>query len=174
MRVFGLAAWSGSGKTTLLVKLIPTLIGLGVTVSTVKRAHHEFDLDQPGKDSYRHREAGATEVMITSENRWALQHERRGAPELELDQLLPRMAAVDLVLVEGFKRHGHPKLEVIRPSIGKTPLFPEDPWVRAVAAVEPLPEAIAQACTLPVFDAEDVDGIARFVLDHAAPWPIAP
>ena len=119
MRIFGLAGWSCSGKTTLLVKLIPALIARGMTVSTIKHAHHAFDIDQPGKDSYAHRTAGATEVMISSVQRFALMHELRGAPEPSLDQLVARMSPVDLVLVEGFREHAYDKIEVHRPALGK-------------------------------------------------------
>src|SRR5437763_15973089 len=114
MRIIGLAGWSGSGKTTLLAKVIPCLVGRGRTVSTVKHAHHAFDLDQPGKDSHTHRAAGASEVLVSSANRWALVHELRGAPEVTLGDLLAKLAPVDLVIVEGFKREPHPKLEVHR------------------------------------------------------------
>ncbi|MFY9990551.1 MAG: molybdopterin-guanine dinucleotide biosynthesis protein B, partial [Rhodoplanes sp.] len=114
MRVIGLAGWSGAGKTTLLTRIIPRLVGRGLTVSTVKHAHHGFDVDHPGKDSYAHRVAGATEVLVSSAVRFALMHELRGAPEPELAQLLGKLAPVDLVLVEGFKREPHPKLEVYR------------------------------------------------------------
>src|SRR5581483_12468335 len=119
MKVIGLAGWSGSGKTTLLSKLIPALIKRGVKVSTVNHAHHHFDLDKPGKDSYVHREAGASEVFISSTNRWAQMHELRGAPELHLREILKRMTPVDLVIVEGFKREAHPKLEIYRAGIDK-------------------------------------------------------
>ena len=118
MRIFGLAGWSGSGKTTLVTGLLPALTGQGHTVSTMKHAHHNFDIDKPGKDSYRHRTAGATEVLVTSTNRWALLHENRGAPEPSLEQLVQRMTPVDLLLVEGFKAHAHDKLEIHRPSVG--------------------------------------------------------
>ncbi len=130
MRIFGLAGWSGSGKTTLMTALIPEFVARGITVSTIKHAHHAFDVDQPGKDSWRHRQAGASEVMVVSERRWALMHELRGAPEPGLDELVPRMTPVDLLLVEGFKHHPHPKIEVYRPSLGKPPLHPDDPLCR--------------------------------------------
>ena len=110
MRVFGLAGWSGSGKTTLMTALIPEFVSRGITLSTIKHAHHSFDIDQPGKDSWLHRQAGAREVMVASGQRWALMHELRGAAEPSLDDLLERMAEVDLVLVEGFKHHAHPKI----------------------------------------------------------------
>ena len=168
MRIFGLAGWSGSGKTTLMTALIPELVSRGVTVSTLKHAHHAFDVDQPGKDSWRHRQAGAREVMISSQNRWALMHELRGAPETTLEELLRRMSPVDLILVEGFKRHPHPKIEVYRPSLGKPPLHPEDPLVVAVASDEGLP-----GLTLPWLPLSDASAIAAFILDHdkCHRWP---
>jgi molybdopterin-guanine dinucleotide biosynthesis protein B len=161
MRIFGLAGWSGSGKTTLMTLLIPELVSRGITVSTLKHAHHSFDVDQPGKDSWRHRQAGAGEVMITSQNRWALMHELRGAPEPSLDELVARMSPVDLLLIEGFKRHPHPKIEIYRPSLGKPPLHPEDPFIVAVASDEMLPRL-----ALPCLPLSDVGAIAAFILDH--------
>ncbi|MFZ2004562.1 MAG: molybdopterin-guanine dinucleotide biosynthesis protein B [Stellaceae bacterium] len=158
MRVFGLAGWSGSGKTTLLTRLIPELVGRGVMVSTIKHAHHEFDIDKPGKDSWLHREAGATEVMVASSRRFALMHELREAPEPALDELVARMAPVDLLLVEGFKTHPHPKLEVHRPSVGKPFLYPGDPHIVAVASDE------AIIAPLPVLPLADAEGIADFIL----------
>ncbi len=172
MRIFGLAGWSGSGKTTLLDRLIPALIQGGLRVSTIKRAHHEFDIDQPGKDSWRHREAGAVEVLISSGRRWALQHELRGQPEPTLHDLLAHLAPVDLVLVEGFKRDPHPKLEIVQPSLGKPLLYQDDPWIRGIAAVEALPEPVMLACPLPIFAAGDIAGIASFVRDQATPWDV--
>src|SRR5690348_12632939 len=126
MKVIGFAGWSGAGKTTLLTRLIPHLIAKGLRVSTLKHAHHEFDVDVPGKDSWRHREAGAAEVLVSSGKRWALMHELRGADEPKLPELLARMSPVDLVIVEGFKRELHPKIEVYRAANGKPPLFPDD------------------------------------------------
>src|SRR5882724_3884721 len=134
MRIFGLAGWSGSGKTTLLVKLLPALVARGIVVSTLKHAHHAFDVDQPGKDSWEHRRAGAVEVMVSSANRWALMHEHRGAPETSLEALLERMSPVDLVIVEGFKQHSHPKLEVHRAALGKPLLCHDNPAIVAVAS----------------------------------------
>jgi molybdopterin-guanine dinucleotide biosynthesis adapter protein len=167
MKLFGLAGWSGSGKTTLMKALLPELIGRGVTVSTVKHAHHSFDVDQPGKDSYEHRRAGATEVVVASANRWALMHELRGDDEPGLDALVARMAPVDLLLVEGFKRHPHPKLEVHRPSNGKTLLCPDDPYIIAVASDVPL-----AALAVPRLDLDDVPAIADFILTRLelVPW----
>jgi molybdopterin-guanine dinucleotide biosynthesis protein B len=161
MRIFGLAGWSGSGKTTLMTALIPELVDRGVTVSTLKHAHHAFDVDQPGKDSWRHRQAGAREVMISSQNRWALMHELRGAAEPTFDELVRRMGAVDLLLVEGFKRHPHPKIEVYRPSLGKPLLHPEDPLVVAIASDETLP-----GLTLPWLPLSDASTVATFILGH--------
>ena len=158
MRVFGLAGWSGSGKTTLLTELIPELTGRGITVSTIKHAHHEFDIDKPGKDSWLHRQAGATEVLVASSRRFALMHELRDNPEPSLDELLARMAPVDLLLVEGFKTHAHPKLEVHRPSIGKPFLYTDDPHIVAVASDE------AITVPLPVLPLADAKGIADFIL----------
>jgi len=165
VKLFGLAGWSGSGKTTLMRALVPALIARGVKVSTIKHAHHSFDVDQPGKDSYEHRQAGATEVLVTSANRWALMHELRGAPEPNLEELIARLQPVDLLLVEGFKRHAHPKLEVHRPSNGKQLLCPDDPHIVAVASDVPLPPL-----PVPQLDLNDVPAIAAFVLDRSAPW----
>jgi molybdopterin-guanine dinucleotide biosynthesis protein B len=168
MRIFGLAGWSGSGKTTLMTLLIPELISRGITVSTLKHAHHSFDVDQPGKDSWLHRQAGAGEVMISSQNRWALMHELRGAPEPSLDELVARMSPVDLLLIEGFKRHPHPKIEIYRRSLGKPPLHPEDPFIVAVASDEMLP-----GLALPWLPLSDVGAIASFILGHEGQdrWP---
>ncbi len=132
MKVLGLVGWSGSGKTTLLTALLPVFRARGLTVSTVKHAHHGFDMDRPGKDSHRHRQAGAAEVLVVSGPRWALLHEVEG-PEPSLAALLARMAPVDLVLVEGFKTHPYPKIEVYRPALGKPPIWPDQPDIVAVA-----------------------------------------
>jgi molybdopterin-guanine dinucleotide biosynthesis adapter protein len=161
MRIFGLCGWSGSGKTTLMAAIIPELIVRGITVSTVKHAHHAFDLDQPGKDSWRHREAGANEVMITSGRRWALLHELRGHAEPPLDELVAKMAPVDLLLVEGFKLHPHPKVEIYRPSLGKPVRYSDDPFVVAVASDEALPRP-----PLPWLPLSDLATVARFILNH--------
>jgi molybdopterin-guanine dinucleotide biosynthesis protein B len=161
MKIFGVTGWSGSGKTTLLKRLIPDIVARGVTVSTVKHAHHEFDIDLPGKDSYEHRAAGATEVMISSARRWAVVHELRGGDELILPEILHRLSPVDLVLVEGFKREGHDKLEVYRAAVGKPPLYVDDPHVVAVASDAPV-----SGLRLPRLDLDDVAGIADFVLEH--------
>lgn len=162
MRVLGIAGWSGSGKTTLLAKLIPALIGRGLTVSTVKHAHHDFDIDQPGKDSWRHREAGAAEVLVSSNRRWALMHEHRGAAEPPLAALLEKLQPVDLVLVEGFKRESTPKLEVWRAATGKPPLHPDDPSIIAVASDGPIADPARQR-----LDIDDIEAIADFVASFA-------
>ena len=164
MRIIGLAGWSGAGKTTLLARILPRLIGRGLTVSTIKHAHHAFDVDQPGKDSHTHRLAGATEVLVSSATRWALVHELRGADELLLGALVRKLAPVDLVLVEGFKRGPHPKLEIFRTEIGKPLLHPDDPRIVAVAADVPLP-----AANVPVLALDDFEGIVDALLAHAAP-----
>ena len=164
MRIIGLAGWSGSGKTTLLTKVIPRLVARAITVSTLKHAHHAFDLDQPGKDSHRHRIAGATEVLVGSASRWALVHELRGEPEPTLSALLAKLRPVDLVLIEGYKRERHPKLEVYRASVGKPLLHPDDAAIVAVASDEPLP-----AAGIPVVDLDDIERIADILIRHAAP-----
>jgi molybdopterin-guanine dinucleotide biosynthesis protein B len=137
MRVIGFAGWSGSGKTTLIVKLIPALIARGLSVSTLKHAHHSLEVDKPGKDSYLHREAGAREVLVASANRWALMRELRDEDEPHLADLLPRLGDVDLVIVEGFKRETHAKIEVHRKGLGRPFLFPEDRNIVAVASDTP-------------------------------------
>jgi len=164
MRIIGLAGWSGAGKTTLAAKLLPELIRRGLTVSTLKHAHHAFDVDQPGKDSYVHRMAGATEVLVSSARRFALMHEHRGGPEPSLAELLAKLSSVDLVLVEGFKRDGHPKIEVHRAANGKPWLHPDDPAIVAVAADVPPPVP-----RLPHVHLDDVGAIADAVMAHAAP-----
>ncbi len=161
MKIFGLVGWSGSGKTTLAVKLIPELVRRGLSVSTFKHAHHGFDVDRPGKDSYEHRAAGATEVMISSANRFALMHELRGAPEPTVEDLVARMSPVDLLLIEGYKNHAHDKLEIHRPSLGKPLLAASDPRVVAVAS-----DALIAELAVPRLDLGDVAGIADFVVAH--------
>ena len=161
MKVIGFAGWSGAGKTTLLTRLIPHLIAKGFRVSTLKHAHHEFDVDVPGKDSWRHREAGAAEVLVSSGKRWALMHELRGADEPKLPELLARMSPVDLVIVEGFKRERHPKIEVYRAANGKPPLFPDDSHVVGLAT------DTAFATTLPTAQLDDIPAIASMALNHA-------
>lgn len=161
MKVIGFAGWSGAGKTTLLTRLIPHLIAKGLRVSTLKHAHHEFDVDVPGKDSWRHREAGAAEVLVSSGTRWALMHELRGADEPKLPELLARMSPVDLVIVEGFKRELHPKIEVYRAANGKPPLFPDDSHIVGLAT------DTAFATTLPMAQLDDIPAIASMALNHA-------
>ena len=166
MRVFGLAGWSGAGKTTLMKRLLPVLVQGGLRVSTVKHAHHGFDVDQPGKDSWEHRQAGATEVLVASGRRWALMHELRDEAEPGLADLVRPMCTVDLVLVEGFKRDGHPKLEVHRDANGKPPLYPDDPAIVGIATDASFPKA-----GIPEFGLDDVEAIATFVATQARPFP---
>ena len=164
MRIIGLAGWSGSGKTTLVTRVIPRLVARGLKVSTVKHAHHAFDIDQPGKDSHSHRMAGATEVLVGSSGRFALVHELRDEPEPALGALLQKLSPVDLVVVEGYKRAPHPKLEVYRAVLGKPLIHPDDPAIVAIASDTPLP-----AAQIPVISLDDVEGIADILLEHAAP-----
>lgn len=164
MRLVGLAGWSGSGKTTLVAKLIPSLTARGLRVSTLKHAHAGFDVDVPGKDSHTHRAAGATEVLISSPRRFALMHELRGAEEFELPALLRMLSPVDLVIVEGYKRHGHPKLEVFRAEVGKEFLYPADPHIFAVASDRPLSNA-----DRPFVDLNDIEAIATIMLENSVP-----
>jgi molybdopterin-guanine dinucleotide biosynthesis protein B len=163
-RVIGLAGWSGSGKTTLISKVLPRLIGRGLRVSTLKHAHHGFDLDKPGKDSFVHRAAGATEVIISSAKRWAILHELREEDKWDLGALLAKMSPVDLVLVEGFKRDAFPKVEIHRAENGKPLLHPDDPHIVAVAADTALPQA-----KVPVIDLNDIDVIADALQRYAMP-----
>jgi molybdopterin-guanine dinucleotide biosynthesis adapter protein len=164
MRVIGFAGWSGAGKTTLIVRLIPELNRRGLSVSTVKHAHHNFDLDQPGKDSYEHRAAGAEEVLVASANRVALMRELRGAPEPSLGELLQLLKNVDLVLVEGFKRDPLPKIEIFRTASGKPPLYPED---RNIVAL--ISDASGPCDGLPHASIDDIFAAADLVLAHAKP-----
>jgi molybdopterin-guanine dinucleotide biosynthesis adapter protein len=164
MRIIGLAGWSGSGKTTLITKLIPRLIARGVSVSTLKHAHHGFDLDQPGKDSFFHRAAGATEVIISSAKRWAILHELREEAEWDLRGLVAKMSPVDLVLVEGFKRDVFPKLEIHRVANLKPLIYPDDPHIVAIASDTALPQA-----KIPVIDLNDIEAIADLLLKRAVP-----
>lgn len=162
MKAFGVAGFSGSGKTTLVERLVPALTGKGVRVSVVKHAHHSFDIDQPGKDSYRHRMAGAQEVLVSSQARWALMAELRGASELTLNQVLSKLSPCDLVLVEGFKREPIPKLEVHRQANGKEWIFPSDANVVAIATdATDMPRT-----SLPRFGLNDFERIADFILGH--------
>src|SRR4051812_178254 len=163
MKIIGIAGWSGAGKTTLLTRVIPRLTAYGLRVSTIKHAHHAFDIDQPGKDSHTHRVAGATEVLISSANRFALMHELRGAPELVLGALLEKLSRVDLVLVEGFKRETHPKLEVYRAVVGKPLLAPDDSNIVAIASDDPVKAEV------PVVSLDDVDAVADLLVAKAQP-----
>jgi len=165
MRVIGVTGWSGAGKTSLIVKLIPYLNERGFSVSTLKHAHHAFDVDQPGKDSYLHREAGAREVLVASARRFALIHELRGADEPPLTDLLQRMSPVDLILIEGYKRDAHAKIEVHRVANGKPWLYPDDPTIVAAAtdAREGLPGL------LPYAHLDDIEAIAGLTLALARP-----
>jgi molybdopterin-guanine dinucleotide biosynthesis protein B len=160
MKVFGIAGYSGSGKTTLLEKLIPCFTARGLKVAVIKHAHHGFDIDRPGKDSYRHREAGACEVLLSCNDRWALMHERREGGEVTLNELLGRLAPCDLVLIEGFKQEPVPKLEVYRPENGKPPLFPERSDIVAVATDADV------VTDLPRLPLNDIDAIADFVMTN--------
>jgi molybdopterin-guanine dinucleotide biosynthesis protein B len=163
-RIIGIAGWSGAGKTTVLARIIPRLVERGLRVSTIKHAHHKFDLDQPGKDSHTHRIAGATEVLICSSTRWALLHELRGDNEPTLGELLTKLVPADLVLIEGFKHGPQPKLEVYRQALGKPLLHPDDPQIVAIAADAPVPSA-----RVPVLALDDLDAIIELVLARAAP-----
>lgn len=157
-RVFGVTGWKNSGKTTLVTRLVAEFVRRGVRVATVKHAHHAFDIDTPGTDSFRHREAGASEVMIVSDGRWALMHELAGEAEPSFEAVIARLSPTDLILVEGYKRGPHPKIEVRRSAAAKgEPLDPSDPTIRAIAADHP-----AQG-GLPVFDIDDVAAIAGFI-----------
>jgi len=165
-RVFGIVGYKNNGKTTLVVRLVRHFTERGLVVSTVKHAHHTVDLDQPGKDSYEHRRAGAREVLLATGRRWFLLHELRDDPEPPLEALLARMSPADLVLIEGFKRDPHPKLEVHRGERGTPLIAREDPTVLAVASDVPLSDF-----DRPVLHLDDIPAIADFVLEHARPWP---
>ncbi len=158
MKVWGVTGWKNSGKTGLMERLVAEFTRRGLTVSTVKHAHHAFDVDHQGKDSYRHREAGATEVLLSSRKRWALMHEHRGAEEATLDTLLAKLGPVDLVLVEGFKRERHPKVEAHRRETGSPLIAPEDETVRAIAS-----DSGIEVAGRPTFDLDDTGRIADFI-----------
>lgn len=161
MKVFGFSGYSGSGKTTLVTALVPFLAGLGLRVSTIKQANAGFDVDKPGKDSHRHREAGAREVLVASANRWALMHEYGGDPEFSQEELLARMSPVDLVLIEGFRRWNHPRIEVWRAALAKPPIGADDPLLTAIASPDELP-----GLNVPRLDLDDIPSIGRFVLER--------
>jgi molybdopterin-guanine dinucleotide biosynthesis protein B len=160
VKTFGFAGWSGSGKTTLVEKLIPRFVGRGLRVSLIKHAHHTFDIDHPGKDSYRHRHAGAAEVMVTSSRRWVLMHELRGAQEPSFEEQIKHFSPCDLLLVEGFKFAPIPKLEIWRAETGEALLHPNDPHIVAIATDSKV------ATALPVFDLNDDGAIASFIVRH--------
>lgn len=160
MRLYGVVGWKNAGKTGLMERLVTEISGRGFSVSTVKHAHHVFDVDQPGKDSYRHRQAGATEVLLASRKRFALMHELREEPEPTLDELLRKLSPVDLVLIEGYKRDAHPKVEAHRAETGNALIAPDDPTIRAVAS------DTALTLNRPVFDLNDTAAIADFVLSE--------
>jgi molybdopterin-guanine dinucleotide biosynthesis protein B len=163
MKVIGIAGWSGAGKTMLLTRVIPLLTARGLRVSTVKHAHHGFDVDQPGKDSHAHRMAGATEVLVSSAHRFALMHELRGDREWTLAALLDKLSPVDLVLVEGFKTQAHPKLEVFRAAVKKPPLHPGDDNIVAVASDTPLDAKV------PVVSLDDIEAVSDILAEKAMP-----
>ncbi len=165
-QLIGLAGWSGAGKTTLLEHVIPVLTARGLRVSTLKHAHHAFDIDKPGKDSFRHRQAGATQVMVASGKRWALMQELREEREPELPELLRHMQAVDLIIVEGYKQHAHPKIEVYREANGKPWIHPQDPRVQAIVSDVPPPGG----CALPWAHLDDARTVADLMLAWAEPW----
>ena len=160
MRLYGVTGWKNAGKTGLMERLVTEITGRGLTVSTVKHAHHSFDVDRPGKDSHRHRVAGATEVLLASRNRFALMHELRDEDEPTLDALLAKLMPVDLVLVEGYKRDRHPKVEAFRAETGNDLIAPGDPTIRAVASDTPM------TLDRPVFDLNDTAAIADFILSE--------
>jgi molybdopterin-guanine dinucleotide biosynthesis adapter protein len=161
MKVIGLAGWSGAGKTTLLARVIPYFRKEGLRVSVIKHAHHSFDVDVPGKDSWVHRQSGAEEVLVSSANRWAVMHELRGAPEPRLPELLKKMSPVDLVIVEGFKSEPHRKIEVYRKANGKAPLFPDDPAIAGIVT-----DATVET-KLPVAHLDDIRAVAAMMRKYA-------
>ena len=163
MKIIGLAGWSGAGKTTLLTRVIPLLRADGLRVSVIKHAHHKFDVDKPGKDSWRHREAGAEEVLVSSANRWALMHELRGEREPRLPELLRRLSPVDLVVIEGYKTEPHRKIEIFRAANEKPFLFPTDPDIVGIAA------DVAVATSLPTAHLDDIPAIAAMMRRFAIP-----
>ena len=173
MRVFGFAGWSGSGKTTLIERLIPRLVERGLVVSLVKHAHHTAEFDLPGKDSYRHRRAGCSEVLVTSGTRWALMHELRGEPELVLEEALAKLGPCDLALVEGYKAYPIPKLEIWRGSVGKSLLYPKDRNILAIATDSPAGVPPGTDRRLAILQLSDVDAVATFVIANATAKPFA-
>lgn len=166
MNIFGITGWKNSGKTTLIVKLVKTLCARGYSVSTVKHAHHHFDIDQPGRDSYQHREAGAREVLLASGNRWALMHELAAEQEPELSQLLPKLSPVDIVIIEGYKLASHPKLQVIRAGNNRDVLPDTVDNLVAVASDDSNIDPLNYGCSGPLLDMNDIDALADFILAH--------
>ena len=162
MKVFGVTGWKNSGKTGLVERLVEELTARGYSVSTVKHAHHSFDVDHPGRDSYRHRAAGAREVVLSSFNRWAVMHELRGEKEATLDDLLAKMSPVDIVIIEGFKTEPIDKIECFRAEASNGMLYPDDPRILAIASDTPMPEV-----GRPVIDLSDTAAIADFVIDRS-------
>jgi molybdopterin-guanine dinucleotide biosynthesis protein MobB len=161
MNVFGIVGWKNSGKTTLVARLVTEIKSRGYSVSTIKHAHHDFDLDQPGRDSYKHREAGAKEVLISSGKRWALMHELESEDEYCLSDLLTRLSPVDLVLIEGFKSEKHPKIECHRPTSEKPLIHEKDDTIVAIASEEPI-----KVDTLPVLKLNDTATVADFIISQ--------
>lgn len=171
MKIFGVVGWKNSGKTTLVERLVAEIAGRGISVSTLKHAHHAFDIDHPGKDSWRHRQAGAREVLVSSGQRWALMHELAGGPraredEPSLHELLAKLSPVDLVLVEGYKRDGHPKIEAHRVETGQSLIAADEPTIRAVASNAGAAALDGAPPEIPRFDLDDVAAIADFILDQ--------
>ena len=169
MKIIGFAGWSGSGKTTIIEQVVPVLRAENLSVSLIKHAHHQFDVDQPGKDSWRHRRAGCREVLVTSGMRWVLMHELQDEPEMSLRGALARLSPCDLVLIEGFKRAQIPKLEVYRSAVGKPALYPSDPNVIGVATDAP---GDLVGVTIPVLDLRNAAAIAEFVIRNSVTLPI--
>lgn len=159
MKIYGVTGWKNTGKTGLMERLVRDMVGRGLQVSTIKHAHHDTETDQPGRDSYRHRQAGAREVILSSPRRWAVMHELRGDPEPALDDLIARLTPVDLLLIEGYKRSAHPKIEAHRAVAGRALLAPDNPSIRAVASDAPL-----GGLSVPVLPLDDTTAIANFIL----------
>lgn len=164
MKVYGVTGWKNTGKTGLVERLVTEMVARGLTVSTVKHAHHETEIDHPGRDSYRHRQAGARQVVVSSPARWALMEELRGAPEPTLEDLLARMSPVDLVLIEGYKRGQHPKIEAHRLEAGRGLLAPENASIRAVATDAMPGDPALAGITVPVLPLDDTGAVALFIL----------
>ncbi|MEO1471986.1 MAG: molybdopterin-guanine dinucleotide biosynthesis protein B [Pseudomonadota bacterium] len=171
MIVYGVVGWKNAGKTTLVERLVAEIAGRGYSVSTLKHTHHGVDVDRPGKDSHRHRAAGARQVILASSARWALMTELRGAPEPPLEDLVARLDPVDLVIVEGYKRDRHPKIEAWRAETGQPLIARDDPTVRAIASKDTLPDGPGAAAALPVIDLDDIAAIADFLLADAGLAP---